>query len=225
MPHNPLPALLLLSAALHAGGLLLSPLERAPHSPVRVAVVLNAQGASAGPGSTETAIGPPPLGAPAPALPEPLQPRAPRLSRRSVPTLHSSSTVVQTAGSEAGASSQFGSLSGVGLAGGAASWGGSGTLSPLESYASLLSQLLNKHKHYPPSARRRGIEGKVTVRLRLDQTGQLRDYGIEESASRELGAAALQMVKSAAPFPPFPSSLEQSELELLVPIRFSLSSS
>ncbi|NVO14644.1 MAG: TonB family protein [Rhodoplanes sp.] len=71
-------------------------------------------------------------------------------------------------------------------------------------YAALVSAAINRGKHYPAGARRRGARGMVTVSFRVDRTGRVVSHAITQSSGDDaLDAAAIHMVTAAAlPRPP-----------------------
>ena len=63
-------------------------------------------------------------------------------------------------------------------------------------------QRLERFKHYPASARRRGIEGAVDVSFRLNAEGKAEDMQlVSGSGYGILDDAALNTVRRAEPFP------------------------
>jgi len=96
----------------------------------------------------------------------------------------------------------------------------------LTAYIGQVRAIMEKAKHYPPEARYDGQEGTVWLRFSLARSGALTDWRIQTSSGvSSLDEEAGRMVKSAAPFPPFPTALTRDGLELVVPVRFSLKSS
>jgi len=94
---------------------------------------------------------------------------------------------------------------------------------PPPDYIGLIRARLEQVKRYPPEARRERQEGTVTMRFTLDRSGRVLSSHIQRSSGAvDLDEEATQMVDRAAPFPPFPRSLERSTLDLMVPIEFVL---
>ncbi len=94
---------------------------------------------------------------------------------------------------------------------------------PPPDYVGLIRAQLERAKRYPAAARREGREGVVAVRFVLDRSGALLSCRLESgSGDSDLDEEALAMAARAAPFPPFPDTLERRRLDLVVPIRFSL---
>lgn len=85
-----------------------------------------------------------------------------------------------------------------------------------------LSAWLTRHRVYPDAARRRGIEGKVTLRLTIDHSGRVTDVAVVHSAGAEvLDTAAQDMVRNAS-LPPFPAEVTQDRVVVTVQIRYAL---
>ncbi|GAB5467728.1 MAG: hypothetical protein Kilf2KO_07580 [Rhodospirillales bacterium] len=91
----------------------------------------------------------------------------------------------------------------------------------VESYAGKLAALLNRHKRYPHSSRRRGEEGVVTLRFTVDPYGRVVEKRIlRSSGHRRLDAEVIALLERASPLPHPPSG--GARLSLAVPIVFSL---
>lgn len=91
----------------------------------------------------------------------------------------------------------------------------------IDSYMQQIMDRIERHKHYPHRARLRRIQGTATVHFMLDSTGELSTIRIVQiSGSSLLDQAALEAVKTAAPFPAIPdSSITSLELELDIAFR------
>lgn len=73
--------------------------------------------------------------------------------------------------------------------------------------------------NYPSEARRQGLEGDLRVLVEIDSDGELLDVRILDSSGNSvLDAAALRIVRLAAPFLPFPKTL-RDETDVLQIIR------
>jgi protein TonB len=91
------------------------------------------------------------------------------------------------------------------------------------NYQGLLVAQLLRHKRYPREARMRHQEGVPTVRFSIDREGRLLAVKLERSSGiPTLDDEVVAMVQRAAPLPPFPASMTQAQLELIVPVRFEL---
>ncbi len=94
---------------------------------------------------------------------------------------------------------------------------------PPPDYIGQLRLTLEKAKRYPKEARAAGQEGTVLLRFAIDRTGALLHWRIETGCGvPALDQEVAAMVQRAAPFPPFPASLERTRMELIVPVEFSL---
>ncbi len=89
-------------------------------------------------------------------------------------------------------------------------------------YEKLRLKISGKQK-YPSYALQANLEGETKIRFVLKRDGTLVSSEIaEESGYKSLDSAALQSVKSAAPFPPFPVAQKGDEISVVVPIVFEL---
>jgi len=90
-------------------------------------------------------------------------------------------------------------------------------------YALAVQSRLAAHRSYPRQAQRRGEEGTALLFFALDRHGRVVESRIDRSTGHaRLDDEALAMVERAQPFPPLPTELVQSRLELIVPLRFEL---
>lgn len=92
------------------------------------------------------------------------------------------------------------------------------------AYLDTVRKAVARHLRYPELALRRGVEGRVVLRLTLDASGKLLASGAGEPADDgALLGAALAAVKRAAPFPPWQGTHDTgATLNLTLPIRFRL---
>lgn len=90
-------------------------------------------------------------------------------------------------------------------------------------YYGIILTRLESVKRYPDEARKLGREGKVLVRFVLDRSGKVLSCRIEKgSGLAAIDREVMDMVRKAAPFPPFPDSIVRDELVLVAPVVFSL---
>lgn len=75
-----------------------------------------------------------------------------------------------------------------------------------EQYLANVMAHVEKHKHYPSTARRRGIQGDVSVRFVLYPDGSARHIEVSDGPSILL-TAAQQTVEKAVPLPAPPTSV------------------
>lgn len=94
---------------------------------------------------------------------------------------------------------------------------------PPPDYLAALLARLNRYKEYPHKARLRHIQGRVLLWFALDRSGRLVAHRIARSSGHDiLDAAATAMIQRAAPLPPLPESIPGAQMELVVPVDFSL---
>jgi protein TonB len=93
-----------------------------------------------------------------------------------------------------------------------------------QAYLNTVRAAVKRHLRYPELALRRGVEGRVVLRLTLDAAGRLLDSGAgTPEGDAALLSAALAAVKRAAPFPPWQGAHDAgATLNLTLPIRFTL---
>lgn len=101
---------------------------------------------------------------------------------------------------------------------------GAAAQSELEAYALLVRERIGAILQYPLSLRRRGVSGRVDLKLRLDATGHLQSQEVSESSgSSELDALALEAAKAAQPYPAPSEGLKKlGSLLLSLPVEFKL---
>ncbi len=91
------------------------------------------------------------------------------------------------------------------------------------SWRSQLSKHLLKFKRYPSEAQAHGEEGTVTLSFTVDRTGHVLARKIVQSSGYPpLDAEVMSMIERAQPLPPFPDSMTDSQIDLIVPVQFSL---
>jgi periplasmic protein TonB len=91
------------------------------------------------------------------------------------------------------------------------------------SWESLLLKHLQEFKNYPYEARRRNEQGVVLLAFSIDRNGHVVSrHIVRGSGYADLDAEVLALIERAQPMPAFPPSMAEAELDLTVPIRFSL---
>lgn len=151
--------------------------------------------------------------APVPRAPEPpREPAAPPTSSPAVSPPGVSSAA--TGGSSTGGAESAGGSG----AGGSASLAPGGAGDAVQAYIALVRARIQAERRYSPMARRRGLEGVVTVRLQLDAAGQVSALDVEGGAPLLLARATQEAVQRAGPFPPPPDGLGV----LRIPVRYRL---
>ena len=90
-------------------------------------------------------------------------------------------------------------------------------------YLRELAERLSQVKHYPQLAMALHEEGTVLLSFQIDRDGRLLAWNIASSSGHDdLDGEVGRMVAEAAPFPPFPPSLDKPEEVFRVPIGFYL---
>ena len=90
-------------------------------------------------------------------------------------------------------------------------------------YEELLFAWMSRHKDYPMLAQRRGIEGRGSLRVRIDRDGRVIDRSLVSSTGQPLlDDAALDMVRRSSPFPPVPDGYAGSSFEFVAPVEYRL---
>jgi periplasmic protein TonB len=101
---------------------------------------------------------------------------------------------------------------------------GSGPGSALSSYLREIRRLLEKNKDYPWMARRRNIQGVVTMVFTIGSGGQILAARVSRSSGQDLlDEAAQNTIRRVGRFPPFPAELNRQQLAVEVPLAFRLS--
>ncbi|WP_151669963.1 energy transducer TonB [Nitrincola schmidtii] len=91
------------------------------------------------------------------------------------------------------------------------------------NYYAQLSRYLAQHKRYPMAARRQRREGVAEVEFTINRQGQVLSSRIVRSSGHAmLDQEVLEMLTRAAPMPGFPSSINQNQLIITLPVSFSL---
>jgi periplasmic protein TonB len=103
---------------------------------------------------------------------------------------------------------------------------GAASLGSKQAQASWRSQLaahLARYKRYPPEAEAHHDTGTVRLSFTMDRNGRVLSRHIEgSSGSAALDREVLAMIERAQPLPPFPPSMPQTRMTLVVPIHYSL---
>ena len=78
-------------------------------------------------------------------------------------------------------------------------------------------------KKYPYSARRAGMEGRVVVHFTISRDGNLLSVSLVKPCEYPLlNSDALDWVRRAAPFPPFPLEADESSMSFTYGLRYDL---
>ncbi len=103
--------------------------------------------------------------------------------------------------------------------------GGTGQGNPdaLKAYMAKVRQKLARHKKYPKAAKSRGLEGIATINFTVNRQGEVINSRLAKSSGhQDLDDEVLALVKRVSPLPPIPPELSQANINLSVPIQFSL---
>ena len=112
-----------------------------------------------------------------------------------------------------------------GLSADVAQWQPAGSTAYLtrSDYFDMLRMRIESRKKYPPTARKRQIEGRVEVGFLVGSDGSASDVAIVKTSRHpDLDRAALLAVQNAAPFPRPPSGLFDGPLKMTITIMFEL---
>jgi len=97
------------------------------------------------------------------------------------------------------------------------------TAAAISSWRDQVISQLQRAKRYPSGAESRREQGVVTLSFTLSRGGSVLGRSIARgSGYPELDQEVLAMVSRAQPFPAFPAGMNQSSVNLSVPIRFSV---
>ena len=90
------------------------------------------------------------------------------------------------------------------------------------SYFARIKRQIELAWDYPYEAQRKGITGQLTLRFQISRDGNLMNVKlINGSGHNVLDEAALQAVKSAAPYYPFPVTIDRETLPILANFIYS----
>lgn len=97
---------------------------------------------------------------------------------------------------------------------------------PADAMAAFQGRLmahLARHKRYPLAARQRRQQGTAWVRLTLDRHGRVTAHRLERGCGVELlDREAEELLERAQPLPEIPAELGKDQMELVLPVEFSL---
>jgi TonB family protein len=121
-----------------------------------------------------------------------------------------------------GVGSGIGSGTGSGRGSGQGS-GVSGSNNELREFQRKIKERIEKVKDYPLIARKNQYEGTAFCRFTLLKDGDVKDICVVgRSGYPILDEAAKRAIREAAPYPPFPSCIEGSSIDVKVPLVFKL---
>jgi periplasmic protein TonB len=91
------------------------------------------------------------------------------------------------------------------------------------SWESSVVRHLQRYKRYPSEALSRSEEGIVLLSFSIDRSGHVLARHIARSSGHaDLDNEVMDMIIRAEPLPAFPANMPQAQLDLTVPIRFSM---
>jgi protein TonB len=89
-----------------------------------------------------------------------------------------------------------------------------------DAYNALVFGHLQRFKRYPSSAR--GAQGTVVVRFVLNRTGAVIESAVMKSSGNDaLDREALEILRRASPFPPFPAAKSGPQDSYVAPVNFT----
>ncbi len=94
--------------------------------------------------------------------------------------------------------------------------------SEMDIFKSIVRKKISSKIKYPENFRRRGIEGTIRIKFEIVAGGMLDNIEIlESSGNSDIDSAALEALKSAQPFVPFPCKVKQN-IAFSIPLRYKL---
>jgi pilus assembly protein CpaC len=93
----------------------------------------------------------------------------------------------------------------------------------ITSYTRRVIKRIQENFVYPSEARKKKLQGLVSLSLQINSTGELIEAKIVQSSGSEiLDENAAGIIKRISPFPPFPPDIEERELWINIPIAYKL---
>jgi len=90
------------------------------------------------------------------------------------------------------------------------------------SYFARIKHQIERVWDYPEEAARRGISGELTLRFQIQRDGNLMDVRLMDGSGSEiLDYAAIRAIKNAAPFYPFPVTIDKEKISILATFIYS----
>lgn len=90
------------------------------------------------------------------------------------------------------------------------------------SWQSALGAWLQANKTYPDEARRRGDEGRATVRFTVTREGRVVDFQLLSGTGSTSLDGAVERLLRGARLPPFPAGMGQDQVTVTLQIRYTL---
>lgn len=93
----------------------------------------------------------------------------------------------------------------------------------LKDYTAGIQRKIMSQLSYPVNARKAGYQGTVKLGLLLSSQGRLKETIVKDSSGyKDLDDIAVEVAKLVIPYPPFPSSFDQEEIWVDIPISYQL---
>jgi TonB family protein len=90
-------------------------------------------------------------------------------------------------------------------------------------YNITIRAILHGNHRYPHRAVNQKKSGTATLSFTLLSTGMVNDSSITSTSGHKiLDRAAITMLKRSTPFPPFPTDINKSHLDFIIPVEFKL---
>jgi len=94
---------------------------------------------------------------------------------------------------------------------------------PVSEYAHLIQRRVLENLIYPATAKKSSFQGTVKLTLHLSYRGELLDVIVRKSSGYQiLDENAIFAAQSVSLYPPFPTTIQQAELQIDVPIVYRL---
>ena len=91
---------------------------------------------------------------------------------------------------------------------------------PKPAYA--LNQYIGSNLHYPDSAQKNNVEGKVVVKFIVNEDGRISDCVIDKSVSWDLDSEALRVIRNMPPWIPGVDKGKPVRVYFRLPINYKL---
>jgi protein TonB len=78
------------------------------------------------------------------------------------------------------------------------------------------------HKTYPDEARRRGDQGRATVRFTVDHDGRVLELQLLSGTGSPILDEAVERLLRGGRLPPFPAGMDEAQVTVMLQIRYAL---
>lgn len=90
-------------------------------------------------------------------------------------------------------------------------------------YVDQVRAVIESHRIYPGTARRRKLEGMAVIQIRVNRTGHILDHHFVQSTGHHiLDQAVLDMVQASDPLPAIPPEIDKTVISIKIPVGFQL---